>query len=72
MIRVKRVYVNLTDEEKERLTEIAADHDATPCELLAAFVADLTHSNRTGGSDERMYANEWLDRQTYRWADGKM
>jgi len=72
MIRMKRVYVNLTDEEKERLAEIAADHDATPGELLAAFVADLTCSNRTGGGDERMYASDWLDRQTYRWAGGKM
>lgn len=69
---MKRVYVNLTDEEKERLAEIAADHDATPGELLAAFVADLTCSNRTGGGDERMYASDWLDRQTYRWAGGKM
>jgi len=72
MIRMKRVYVNLTDEEKEDLERIAADHDATPGELLAAFVADLTYSNRTGGGDERMYASEWLDRQAYRWVDGKM
>ena len=69
---MKRVYVNLTDEEKEDLERIAADHDATSGELLAAFVADLTCSNRTGGGDERMYASEWLDRQAYRWVDGKM
>lgn len=67
MICVKRVYVNLTDEEKKDLERVAADHNTTPGELLAAFAADLTYSNRRGGSDESMFANDWLSRQTYRW-----
>ena len=69
---MKRVYVNVTAEEKERLEKIATEHNATPGELLAAFVADLTYSGRSGGSDEREYASDWLDRQVCRWADGKM
>ncbi|MHB8061766.1 MAG: hypothetical protein ACYDG2_03895 [Ruminiclostridium sp.] len=69
---MERVYVDLTHEEKERLTLIAANYKTTPGELLAAFSADLTYSNRTGGSDERMYADQWLERQTYRWFDGKL
>ena len=69
---MKRIYVTLTDEEKEDLSRIAADHNASPGELLAAFVADLAYSKRRGGSDESMYANDWLYRQTCRWENGKM
>ena len=69
---MKRIYVTLTEEEKEKLTMIAADNGAMPCELLAAFVADLTCSCRTGGSDEWQYAVEWLYRQVCRWHDGKL
>ena len=69
---MKRVYVNITAEEKVNLDMIAAEHNATPGELLAGFVADLTCSDRSGGSDERMFATDWLDRQTWRWSDGKL
>lgn len=69
---VKRIYVTLTDEEKDDLARIASERDATPGELLAAFAADLTRSGRRGGSDESMYADEWLCRQSYRWSEGKM
>ena len=66
------VIVKLTDDEMERMSDVAKLHGAKPGELLAAFVADLVCSGRTGGSDERMYANEWLDRQTFRWMDGEL
>lgn len=69
---MKRICINLTDEEYENLARIAADHNATPGELLAGFAADLTYSDRRGGSDESMLANDWLSRQTYRWIDGKL
>ena len=69
---MKKLVVNLTDEEKDRLKEIAKDHDTSPGELLAAFVADLVCSERTGGSDERMYASNWLGRQCCKWFDGKL
>lgn len=69
---MKRIYVSITYEEYVMLVDVALDHDAKPGELLAAFVADITHSSRSGGSDERMYANDWLSRQVCRWEDGKM
>lgn len=59
----QRVEVMLTDHESRKLTEIAADRDTTPAGLLAAFASDLTCGERTGGSDERMYADEWLGRR---------
>ena len=69
---MKRIYVSITDEERKRLEDIAAGCDATPGELLAALVADVTGSARSGGSDERMLASQWLERQAFRWIDGKM
>ena len=72
VIHMKRVYATHTEEEKEQLTRIAADRDAAPSELLAAFAADITGSVRSGGSDERMFAVQWLERQVCRWSGGKM
>lgn len=34
-----------------------------PEELLRRFVADLTGSVNSGGSDERMYAWQWIERR---------
>ena len=64
--------VSLTENENKALSIIALQRDAAPGELLAAFVADLVKSGRSGGSDERMLASDWLYRQTYRWIDGEL
>lgn len=69
---MEKIIVSLTVCEKRSLEEIAGNHNASPSELLAAFVADLVGSERAGGSDERMYASDWLCRQTDRWHNGKM
>jgi len=45
----------------ERLARSRADMDAA-C-LLRCVAGDLIHSEWTGGSDERMYAHQWLDRR---------
>lgn len=59
----QRVEVMLTDHESCRLTEIATGRGTTPAGLLAAFASDLTCGERTGGSDERMYSQDWIDRR---------
>ena len=64
---MKRIYVSISDDEKNDLTRLAGTFGTTPAELLAAFIADLTGSNTSGGSDERMLASSWLNRQTYRF-----
>lgn len=50
----------------ERLARSRADMDAA--RLLRCVAGDLIHSEWTGGSDERMYAHQWLDR---RYGDGE-
>jgi hypothetical protein len=59
---MKRLNVDITEEEYERLKEIAQDQESTVAYLLGCFIADLTRSDNSGGSDEREYANDWLYR----------
>ena len=47
------------------LHEIAAKCGVKVRDILEQFVADLTYSNRTGGSDERLYAEEYMMRCKY-------
>jgi len=47
------------------LHEIAAKCGVKDRDILEQFVADLTYSNRTGGSDERLYAEEYMMRCKY-------
>lgn len=57
----------------EELTRLAREHQLTPVELLRGFIADLCNLESTmakpradrytsNGSDERMLAQDWLDR----------
>lgn len=58
------ITVSLTVEEYralEKLADYRAGMDGAT--LLRCFVGDLTHSNYTGGSDERLRAHQWLDRR---------
>lgn len=61
--RLKReITLELTEEEAKRLSNTAAGYGLTAAELLQNFTADLTRSNYTNGSDERMHANNWAER----------
>lgn len=58
------ITVSLSAEEYrdlEKLARFRAGMDAET--LLRCFVGDLTHSPYTGGSDERMFSRQWLDRR---------
>ena len=47
--------------ELEKLAQFRAGMDSET--LLRCVVGDLVDSTYTGGSDERMYAHQWLDRR---------
>jgi hypothetical protein len=58
------ITVALSVEEHAQLEKLArhrANMDAET--LLRCITGDLVHSTWTGGSDERMYAHQWLDRR---------
>lgn len=63
------ITVSLTAEEFKALENFARSRAGTNAETLLRCVAgDLVHSEWTGGSDERMYAHQWLNR---RYGDGE-
>lgn len=49
----------------QKLAQFRANMDAET--LLRCITGDLVDSNYTGGSDERMYAHQWLDRRFPEW-----
>lgn len=60
-----RIKVDITREEYEALFNRAKCNDTTVNMILSQFIADLTCSDRSGGSDERMYAEAWFSRSVY-------
>lgn len=63
--KTMRISVNLTADEYSELRKIASDCDTSVNRLLSQFIADLTASYRSGGSDERRLASDWLDRSRF-------
>ena len=57
--------VRLTPHELDMLMWLAKQGDQSPADLLVDFIADLTCSWRTGGSDEREFAFNWYKRRGY-------
>lgn len=64
-LKARRPLIYISDEDLERLKEIAESFDTTPNRLIEQFIYDLTYSNYSGGSDERALANYWLSRSRY-------
>lgn len=64
-IKTMRIGIDLTSDEYAKLREIASLYDTNVNGLLSQFIADLTVSDRSGGSDERYLASDWLSRSSY-------
>lgn len=61
-IRGRKIYLNLSDADVERIAETTGRVGLTVSELLENFIGDLVDGTYTNGSDERMYANRWFSR----------
>ena len=61
-VHIVKIELNLSEETELELRVKAARGGLTASELLSAFVHDLVEDDRSNGSDERMYANDWYDR----------
>lgn len=64
-MKTMRIGIDLTSDEYKKLRDIANDYNTNVNALLSQFIADLTSSERSGGSDERYLANDWLSRSQY-------
>lgn len=62
-LKSRTIEINLSDAEVTYISELAAKYDTTVGEMIENFICDLTDSERSNGSDERMHAEEWLDRR---------
>ena len=60
---MKTLIIEIPDSEYCGLRQIAAKYGVTVRELLTGFVADATGSCRSGGSDERDRADEYVERR---------
>lgn len=67
-VKKMRISINLTSDEYNKLKEKAETFHTTVNELLSQFIADLTSSERSGGSDERDKAESWLYRSSDKWS----
>lgn len=61
-LRERTLKLALTDEEAERICRFAGENGLTVSQLIENFIADLTGSGRTNGSDERSLARLWVGR----------
>ena len=61
--------LRLDQESIQRLGELAGQKSMTAGELIESFINDLTHGPYSNGSDERMKAEDWIERSTLYWSD---
>ncbi len=58
-----KITLDLPTSEYCGLKQVAAKYGITTHEILAGFVADATGSFRSGGSDERQHADDYIARR---------
>lgn len=68
----RTVGIQMSDEDAEKLSALAAKHGMTAGELLSSFVGDLICGSQTNGSDEREFAELWLNRCYGYWDDDSL
>lgn len=61
-IRNRLLNLRLSDADVQRLSETAGKVGLTVSQLLENFIGDLVDGTYSNGSDERMIAEQWLDR----------
>lgn len=64
----EQLTITLSDEEGMMLRTLAHRLQTTAEAILEAFVADLVHSERSGGGQEQTQAARWLDQRTEHFA----
>lgn len=61
-IRDRLLNLRLSDADVQRLSEAAGKVGLTVSQLLENFIGDLVDGTYSNGSDERLLANQWLER----------
>lgn len=61
-IKKRKIYLELSDEDVDRVCKKAGVVGLNVSELLQNFIGDLVDGTYSNGSDERMYASQWFER----------
>ena len=61
-IKKRKIIVELSDADCERLAKQCGEHDLTIGSLIENFIGDLLCGTYSNGSDERDYAEMWFER----------
>ncbi len=61
-IKERKITVNLSDADCERLAKLCGEHNITIAQLLENFIGDLVGGTYTNGSDEREIAQRYFRR----------
>jgi hypothetical protein len=62
-----KITITLTPEETAGLKALAIVKKCEPKDIIQQFASEVTGSLRSRGSDERLYAEEWLNRTFFRF-----
>ena len=68
----RTVGIQMSDEDAEKLSALAAKYGKTAGELLSSFVGDLICGSQTNGADEREFAELWLNRRYGYWENDSL
>ena len=63
----KNIVLSMKENEWDVLVKKCISRGIGVSELINCFVADLVCGEESGGSDERMYAEAWLDRRGFEY-----
>lgn len=60
-IKPRKIVLNLSDADMERLQAFSDAVSLSPCELIERFIGDLTGGTKSNGSNERLQALAWYE-----------
>ncbi len=61
-IKPRKISLNLSDADCERISELCGKHELTVSQLLENFIGDLVGGTYTNGSDEIEHARRYFER----------
>lgn len=64
-LKPRQFMLSLSDADIKDFYRLAYRIGTTPAEILQGFICDLIDGTQTRGSDERMYAQQYIDRCCY-------
>lgn len=62
-----RISIDLNKEEYQELKDLAKECNVTVSDIVSNYLHDLLGSDRSNGSDERLFATQYFQRSWVSW-----